>query len=105
MPFIVAIRQHFWSWRITKFYAGTGSLTVDVAIPSAMPDGFTMIGYDAGDVPPHTLVGEFESLLQAMGSILLDSPWTYRLQIHSSSEPELFEGAFGGSELSTDGSQ
>ena len=105
MPFIVAIRQHFWSWRITKFHAGTGSLTVDVAIPSAMPDGFTMIGYDAGDVPPRTLVGEFESLLQAMGSILLDSPWTYRLQIQSGSEPELFEGTFGGSELPTDEAQ
>ena len=105
MPFIVAIRQHFWSWRITKFHAGTGSLTVDVAIPSAMPDGFTMIGYDAGDVPPHTLVGEFESLLQAMGSILLDSLWTYRLQIQNSSESELFDGTFGGSELPTDEAQ
>ena len=102
MPFIVAIRQHFWSWRITKFHAGTGCLAVDVAIPSVMPDGFTMIGYDDGDVAPGTLVEEFESLLQAMGSTLLDSPWTYHRQMQGGSQNKMFEGAFGGSELTDD---
>ena len=66
MPFIVAVRQHFWSWRITRFGVGTGVLEIDVALPSAMPDGATMISFDAGDVDPSDLVGEIGALLFLM---------------------------------------
>lgn len=97
MPFIVAIRQHFWSWRITRFAAATGLIEVDLALPSAMPDGFTMIGFDSGDEPPEALLDEFAALLRGMGRVMLDDPWTFRLLASDGVKSELYEGAFGGS--------
>ena len=96
MPFIVAIRQHFWSWRITRFAAATGLLEVDLALPSVMPDGMTMIGFDPGDAPPTALLDEFAELLANMGRVMLDSAWTYRLQASDGLRTEVFEGMFGG---------
>ena len=97
MPFIVAIRQHFWSWRITRFAAATGRIEVDMALPSVMPDGFTMIGFDPGDEPPEALLDEFVELLRGMGGVMLDDPWTYRLQASDGVKTEVYEGVFGGS--------
>jgi len=97
MPFIVAIRQHFWSWRITRVAAATGLIEVDLALPSVMPDGFTMIGFDPGDEPPEALLGEFSELLQGMGRVMLDDAWTYRLQASDGLKTEHYEGVFGGS--------
>ena len=96
MPFIVAIRQHFWSWRITRFAAATGLIEVDLALPSVMPDGMTMIGFDPGDEPPAALLDEFADLLRGMGRVMLDDPWTYRVQATDGARTEQFEGAFGG---------
>ena len=98
MPFIVAVRQHFWSWRITRFGVGTSVLEIDVALPSAMPDGATMISFDTGDVDPSDLVGEIGSLLAAMGSYLLDQPWTYTLRTADGTREEIVQGMFGGPE-------
>lgn len=98
MPFIVAVRQHFWSWRITRFGVGTGVLEIDVALPSAMPDGATMISFDTGDVDPSDLVGEIGALLTAMGCYLLDQPWTYTLRTSDGTREEIFQGMFGGLE-------
>ena len=98
MPFIVAIRQHFWSWRITRFAAATGLLEVDLALPSVMPDGMTMIGFDPGDEPPAALLDEFVQLLGDMGRVMLDNAWTYRLQASDGARTEVFEGKFGGTE-------
>ncbi len=95
MPFIVAIRQHFWSWRITRFAAATGLLEVDLALPSVLPDGMTMIGFDPGDAPPTDLLDEFAELLGDMGRVMLDSAWTYRLQASDGLRTEVFEGEFG----------
>ena len=97
MPFIVAIRQHFWSWRIMRFAAATGLLEVDLGLPSVMPDGMTMIGFDPGDQPPEALLDEFAELLQGMGRVMLDDPWTYRLQASDDVKTEVYEGVFGGS--------
>ena len=96
MPFIVAIRQHFWSWRIARFAAATGSIEIDLALPSVMPDGMTMIGFDPGDERPAALLDEFTTLLEGMGRVMLDSPWTYRLQASDGVRAEVFEGVFGG---------
>ena len=98
MPFIVSIRQHFWSWRITRFAAATGLLEVDLALPSVMPDGMTMIGFDPGDEPPAALLDEFVQLLGDMGRVMLDNAWTYRLQASDGARTEVFEGTFGGAE-------
>ncbi|MYD92160.1 MAG: hypothetical protein F4Y02_00405 [Chloroflexi bacterium] len=95
MPFIVAIRQHFWSWRITRFAAGTGLIEIDLGLPSVMPDGMTMIGFDPGDEPPEALLDELAELLQGMGRVLLDDPWTYRLQASDGTRSEVYEGVFG----------
>ena len=82
MPLIVAIRQHFWSWRITRFAAATGLIEIDLGLPSVMPDGMTMIGFDPGDEPPAGAAGRtWPELLQGMGRVMLDDPWTYRLQV------------------------
>ena len=96
MPFIVAIRQHFWSWRIARFAAATGSIEIDLALPSVMPDGMTMIGFDPGDERPAALLDEFTTLLEGMGRVMLDNPWTYRLQASDGVRAEVFEGVFGG---------
>ncbi|MDE2869815.1 MAG: hypothetical protein OXR64_09045 [Chloroflexota bacterium] len=96
MPFIVAIRQHFWSWRITRFAAATGLIEIDLGLPSVMPDGMTMIGFDPGDEPPAALLDELAELLQGMGRVMLDDPWTYRLQASDGARTEVFEGVFGG---------
>ncbi len=96
MPFVVAVRQHFWSWRITRFAAATGVLEIDVALPSAMPDAMTLVGFDDGDVHPSALIGELRALLDGMGRVLLDDPWTYRLRASDGARAEVFEGTFGG---------
>ena len=96
MPFIVAIRQHFWSWRIARFAAATGLIEIDLALPSVMPDGMTMIGFDPGDERPAALLDEFTTLLEGMGRVMLDNPWTYRLQASDGARAEVFEGVFGG---------
>ena len=96
MPFIVAIRQHFWSWRITRFAAATGLIEIDLGLPSVMPDGMTMIGFYPGDEPPETLLDELAELLQGMGRVMLDDPWTFRLQASDGSKTEVHEGVFGG---------
>ena len=95
MPFIVAIRQHFWSWRITRFAAATGVIEIDLGLPSVMPDGMTMIGFDPGDEPPEALLDELTELLQGMGRVMLDDPWTYRLQASDGTRSEVYEGVFG----------
>lgn len=97
MPFIVGIRQHFWSWRITRFAVATGLIEIDLGLPSVMPDGMTMIGFDPGDESPAALLDELADLLSSMGRVMLDDPWTYRLQASDGARSEVFEGEFGGS--------
>jgi hypothetical protein len=61
-----------------------------------MPDGMTMIGFDPGDERPAALLDEFTILLEGMGRVMLDNPWTYRLQASDGVRTEVFEGVFGG---------
>ena len=96
MPFLVAIRQHFWSWRLTRFAVATGLIELDLGLPSVMPDGMTMIGFDPGDEPPEALLDELAELLAGMGRVMLDDPWTYRLRASDGVRTEEFEGVFGG---------
>ncbi len=96
MPFIVAIRQHFWSWRITRFAAATGVIEIDLGLPSVLPDGLTMIGFDPGDESPAALIDEFADLLSNMGRVMLDDSWTYRLRATDGARTDVFEGEFGG---------
>lgn len=95
MPFVVAIKQQFWSWRIRRFEVGTAYVTVDVELPSALPDGLSMISFDQGDTPPHVVHDEFARLLQALGSIMLDDPWTYTLTMSDRENRAEFAGQFG----------
>jgi hypothetical protein len=95
MPFIVAIKQNFWSWRITSFETGTGNLNMRVELPSAMPDGMTMISFDNGDVAPSVAHAELVQLLDAMARILLDDPWSYQLSMTDGQHTAEFAGQFG----------
>ena len=96
MPFVVAIRQNFWSWRIPRFALGTGYLNIWMDLPSAMPDGARMISFDSDDVSPDEAHAELAALLRAMGPVLLDVPWTYSLTVSDGERAQAFTGAFGG---------
>ncbi len=95
IPFVVAVKHQFWSWRVRRFEIGTGYVTVEVQLPSALPDGFSMISFDEGDTPPHAVHDEFAELLRALGGAMLDSPWTYTLIMSDRENRAEFTGQFG----------
>ncbi len=96
MPFIVAIKQHFWSWRIRRFAVRTGVLDVEVALPSVASDGLTMISFEAGDAAPADVSHEFGEIVRAMGDVLLDHPWRFRLIFADGSRSDEFNWRAGG---------
>ncbi|MBM4437358.1 MAG: hypothetical protein FJ029_09010, partial [Actinobacteria bacterium] len=96
MPFVVAVKQNFWAWRICGFDTGSGYLRVEVELPSAMPDGLRMISFEEGDVGPEAAHAELAELLSAMGHVLLDTPWRYTLTMSDGQRTAEFTGAFGG---------
>ncbi len=96
MPFIVAIKQHFWSWRIRRFAVRTGVLEVEVTLPSVAPDGSTMISFDAGDTAPADVSEDFENLVRAIGGVLLDHPWRFRLIFADGNRHDEYNWRVGG---------
>ena len=96
MPFVVAIRQNFWAWRIQRFALGTGYLNIWMDLPSAMPDGVRMISFDSEDVSPDAAHAELVELLHAMGPVLLDVPWRYLLTVSDGERTQEYTGKFGG---------
>ena len=96
MPFIVAIKQHFWSWRIRRFAVRIGVLDVEVDLPSVAPDGMTMIAFEAGDATPADVSRDFEQLVRALGGVLLDQPWRFRLIFADGDRTEEFNVRAGG---------
>ena len=96
MPFIVAIKQNFWSWRIRAFTVCTGALNTDVQLPSVAPDGMTMIAFDGSEAGPAVVSEEFVTVVRAMGSVLLDKPWRFRLLFSDGDRSEEFNWNIGG---------
>ncbi len=96
MPFIVAIKQHFWSWRIRRFAVRIGVLDVEVDLPSVAPDGMTMISFEAGDATPADVSHDFERLVHALGGVLLDHPWRFRVIFSDGNRTEEFNWRVGG---------
>ncbi|MCY3782519.1 MAG: hypothetical protein OXG79_01895 [Chloroflexi bacterium] len=96
MPFIVAIKQHFWSWRIRQFAVRTGVLEVEVDVPSVAPDGMTMIAFEAGDATPADVSQEFQRVVEAIGGVLLDHVWRFRLVFSDGNRTEEFNWRVGG---------
>ena len=96
MPFIVAIKQNFWSWRIRGFAVRTGVLETEVELPSVAPDGATMISFDASDISPADASTEFGDIVQAMGQVLLDDPWRFQLTFSDGGHSHDFNWRAGG---------
>ncbi len=96
MPFIVAIKQHFWSWRIRRFAVRTGVLEVEVDLPSVAPDGLTMIAFEAGDATPADVSQDFEKVVLAIGGVLLDHVWRFRLIFSDGNRTDEFNWRVGG---------
>ncbi len=95
MPFIVAVKHNFWSWRITKFEVRGASLGIEVALPSVLSDGMSVISLQGGDVSPEDAHAELADLLIPMGAVLLDSPWDYRLGMTEGRRRAEFSGRIG----------
>lgn len=96
MPFIVAIKQNFWSWRIRRFTVRTGVLSTDVDLPSVAPDGTTMITFEEGQAFSSATSEEFGEIVQAMGQLLLDDTWQFRLTFSDGERDEEFDWHAGG---------
>lgn len=96
MPFIVAIKQNFWSWRIRRFTVRTGLLSTDVDLPSVASDGTSMITFEEGQASPSAASEEFGGIVQAMGQWLLDDTWQFRLTFSDGERDQDFDWHAGG---------